>query len=265
MKIYEIYDEENNISVGALLYYEKERSCIIELCDGLDEWSAPLLFTSLVHRKEHTVLREISYLWVKERVIPSGRQNIESILKNHKLKEYREMDLLELAEGRCAQDSLCIRRLDHMPGYVRERAKKNIIECFFTENDKLLCFFADDSVKKVALNGFSEIDNFDKVLEDKRIRESVKVGTGGYSVIFDDSIEIPAWMLYEAGEAVPLSLKDFKMFAQNNIVDASEACDILKCSRQNLSYMVKAGDLNPVKANVKGNLYLKGDVIENMW
>lgn len=45
MKIYEIYDEENDMSLGILMYYEKSKGYVIELQSYLDEWSAPLLFS----------------------------------------------------------------------------------------------------------------------------------------------------------------------------------------------------------------------------
>ena len=48
MKIFEIIDAELELSMGVLLYYEKEKTCIIELQEYLDEWTAPLLFTSYV-------------------------------------------------------------------------------------------------------------------------------------------------------------------------------------------------------------------------
>ena len=70
MRIYEILDSENEMSVGILQYYEKEQTYIIELQEYLDEWSAPLLFTSYVKKNIYTIPREISFLWVKERVIP---------------------------------------------------------------------------------------------------------------------------------------------------------------------------------------------------
>ena len=41
----------------------------------------------------------------------------------------------------------------------------------------------------------------------------------------------------------------------------TEACDSLQCSRQNLAYMVKKEQIDPIKEDVKGNLYLKGDVL----
>ena len=50
MKSYEILDEANYINIGVLLYYEKVKEFIIELNDSLDEWTAPLLFTSFVIR-----------------------------------------------------------------------------------------------------------------------------------------------------------------------------------------------------------------------
>ena len=52
MKIFQIIDEENALLAGILLYYEKAKTCIIELPEYLDEWTAPLLssvysFTSI--------------------------------------------------------------------------------------------------------------------------------------------------------------------------------------------------------------------------
>ena len=64
---------------------------------------------------------------------------------------------------------------------------------------------------------------------------------------------------------IPLSQDDFICFAKNNLLDTTECCEVLDCSRQNISYMVKRGQLEEVKANVKGNLYQKGDVLKNMW
>ena len=38
MRAYEIYDEENQLDIGVLLYYEKRKVYIIELRSELDEW-----------------------------------------------------------------------------------------------------------------------------------------------------------------------------------------------------------------------------------
>lgn len=157
-----------------LFYYEKEKNCIVELPEYLDEWTAPLLFTSYVKRKIYTIPRGISSLWVKERVIPSGRQNIKDILAQHHLQSYDEMKFLEISEGRCSQDNLYIKKIDELPDFVIKRQQKNIL-------------------------------------------------------------------------------------------DTTESCSMLECSRQNISYMVSQGQLAPVKEEVRGNLYLKGDVLRTMW
>lgn len=101
MKSYAIYDEDldRKTPIGYLFYYEKAKEFIIELCRDLDEWSAPLLFQGLVHRGIYTIPHEAARMWVEERVIPSGRQNIGSILKNHKMQSYNEMALLSLSKG----------------------------------------------------------------------------------------------------------------------------------------------------------------------
>lgn len=265
MKIFEIIDEENKISVGVLLYYEKEGTYIIELQEYLDEWNAPLLFTGYVKKQIYTIPRDISKLWVMGRIIPSGRQNIGDILNCHKLKEYDEMKFLEISQGRCCQDSMYINRLDELPEYVKRRRKKNLMDCVLIGGNKLLCFFANDTVMKVDLTKLTHIDDMDKILCNDALYNSGKVGTGGCFVTFNDSIDIPAWELYQAGETINLTLDDFMAFAKHNILDTTDACKSMECSRQNISYMVKQNQLTPVREDVKGNLYLKGDVLKNKW
>lgn len=38
-----------------------------------------------------------------------------------------------------------------------------------------------------------------------------------------------------------------------------------RCTRQNISYIVKREQLPVLKHGVNGNLYLKGDVEKNLW
>ena len=120
-------------------------------------------------------------------------------------------------------------------------------------------------VKKIDLLEIQSVTGVDKVLRHESLYRSCQVGTGGYSITFDDSIDIPAWILYDVGVTIPLSQDDFIRFAKNNLLDTTECCEVLDCSRQNISYMVKRGQIEEVKANVKGNLYQKGDVLKNMW
>ena len=140
MKAYEIRESASETSIGVLLYYEQKKTSIIELDDTLDEWTAPLLFSGFVKSGVFTIPRDISLAWIRERVIPSGRQNINSILHRHKLKEYDEMNLLELSEGKCSQDSLYIRKTDELPIYVSERMKHNLADVTLLNENTLLCY-----------------------------------------------------------------------------------------------------------------------------
>ena len=263
MKTYEIYDQENDLSIGVLLCYEKEKSFVIELAPDLDEWTAPLLLTALVKHGVYTIPRDISLLWVKGRVVPSERQNIQAILSAHKLKEYDEMKLLEITEGRCPQDSMIIRKIDSLPGYVTERRKKNLTDCLVSNHDYWICFFADDTVRKVS---FLKLwSNEELQLPDKpELLRSAKVGTDGYCVTLDDTYDIPASVLYETGTLIPLRPDDFTSYVTNNVLDTSQSCELLECSRQNLSYLIKQGQLQPIREEVKGSLFRKGDILRKM-
>lgn len=265
MKAYEIWDGENNRSIGILQYYEKEKNYIIELQEDLDEWTAPLLFTSFVCRGIYTIPRQESFLWVKERVIPSGRQNIGDILSNHKIMEYDEQKILEISRGKCSQDSLYIKKIDRLPAYVIERRKRNLVDCCMCAENEILCFFADDMVKKFSLEQIKNIDGIDKVMKNQLLFESGKVGTGGYCLTFNESIDVAANLLYEMVEDLPLRKKDFEAFVEKNVWDTSETCKALDCTRQNVSYLLNKNELTPIKKDVKGNLYLKGAVLKQRW
>ncbi len=89
--------------------------------------------------------------------------------------------------------------------------------------------------------------------------------SSGSFITFKDSIDIPAATLYSKGIPVPLSANDFLSFVRHNLLDTSDCCEVLECSRQNISYLVRHDMLHPLKEEVRGNLYMKGDVIRNSW
>ena len=265
MKLYELIDEELNRSLGMLLYFEKEKTFLIELKDNLDEWTAPLLFTSFVKRGIYTIPRDACLLWVRERIIPRDRQNIQAILKNHRLKEYDEMALLALSKGRCAQDSICIEKRETLPNYIERRMQKNLTGMFPSGDRTTLCFFADDTTRRVDLRKLISIDGVDKILNNELLFQSGKIGAAGYYATFNDSIDIPASVLYANGKKLPVTKNDFISFVKNNVLDTKETGVLLGCSRQNISYMIRQNQLSPVKNDVMGNLYLKEDVLKNTW
>ncbi len=264
MKSYDISGGDRT-SVGVLLYFEKEKTFIVELKETLDEWTAPLLFAAYVKKGMFTMPRDMSLAWVRGRIVPSDRQNIGAILRNHKLKEYDEDKLLELSDGRCSQDDLVVRRTDRLPVYVSRRMARNVTDVMPFGESSLLCFFADDSVRKIELSELKKVAQTEKILRNRELFLSGRVGAGGYYVTFDDTIDIPASVLYRAGIKIPLSGKDFDLYVQRNTLDTSEACQTLSCTRQNLSYLVKQGQLKPVKESACGSLYRKGDILKTRW
>ncbi|HDR8058666.1 TPA: DNA-binding protein [Bacillus cereus] len=56
---------------------------------------------------------------------------------------------------------------------------------------------------------------------------------------------------------------DLIRFIQNEIVNTSEALEILGCSRQNLSYMVQTEKVKPIKEMSRDRLYLKEDILKS--
>ena len=265
MKNYAIYDEqlERVEPIGYLFYYEKAQSFVIELSEELDEWQAPLLFQGFVKKGIYTIPKDISLMWVRERIIPSGRQNIGEILKTHKLKEYSEMAMLSLAMGRSSQDACYIKevREQDIPEYIKIRWQSNVIECFPTERGGIICMFRDNTVRMVHLEKLlGKYKELIHVIKKKELRESIQVGVGGYSVSFNESIDVAALDLKEIGEFLPLQASDFYEFVQKNILDTTNACFMIDCSRQNLSYLVREKRLTPIKQGTKENLYTKGEI-----
>ncbi len=209
--------------------------------------------------------RQIALLWVRERIIPSGRQNIGQILTNHKLAGYDEMTFLEIADGRCSQDSIFIRKIDNLPRYALSSRKQNLTDVTLLDGKALLCFFADGTTKKITLSKLPYIEGLDKVINNDLLFNSCTLGTDGYYITFNNSIDFPSWFLYKEGIRIPLIHSDFLSFAKGNLLDTTASCNILECSRQNLAYLTKQDYLQPVKENVKSNLYLKSDVLRQRW
>lgn len=265
MKNYAIYDEqlERSEPIGYLFYYEKAREFIIELASDIDEWQAPLLFQGSVKRGSYTIPKEVALMWVQERVIPSGRQNIGEILRTHKLKEYSEISMLSLSKGRSSQDFCYLKEVNEedIPENIRQRWLGNVIECFPTETGDIVCLFQDNTARLVHLDKLiSKYTELTHVLNHRELLESVQVGVGGYSISFNESIEISASDLKETGDLLPLKASDFYSFVQKNVIDTTNACLMIECTRQNLSYLVKEKRVTPIIQGTKENLYTKGEI-----
>lgn len=270
MKIFAVRDEsaETQKDLAYLLYYEIEKRFFIELPDNADLWETPLLLDSFVKRGEKTVNSYWSRIWVEQRIIPPDRQNLGEILRDNGLKEYDEYELLMLAMGRCAQDNYYLVPLteNDLPRNILKRFETLIEDVLVLEGFSLLIFFRNGVVRKCDLRSYFEnTASFNILLKRPEYFETVQIQTGGHAVAWDVNLTITAGALYRMGKKVPLSLTDFKNFAAQRLVNASEAAEILNCSRQNIMDLTRRGKLHPVKSSDKNTLYLKSEVQQRNW
>ena len=102
----------NRVIGEFIVVYEDsgERRLIVKLKDGLSIDDVPFDF-SREYLEGQRVLDNTKWVWsfVKTRVFPSGRQNIEAILEKLNLEKYDELDIFLAMNGRFTQDNFSIR------------------------------------------------------------------------------------------------------------------------------------------------------------
>ena len=270
MKVFAVKDEADvsATTLAWLIYYETEKRFYVELPDDADPWETPLLLSSFLKRGERTVNAYWSQLWVRQRIVPQDRQNLGQILRDNGLEAYDEFELLMLAEGRCAQDDyyLVPIRDNELPDYFAARFAKKVEDVVPLAEKRLLLFFRDGLVKRCDLRPLLEKDgSFAPLLYNDVLFRAVSVQTGGYGVCWGENLEVADSLLYVRGEAVPLSLGDFRSFVENRVINTAEAAELLECSRQNIDDLVRRGKLRPVKATPKNKLFLKGEITQRKW
>ena len=268
MKIFAIREDGAQKDLAYLLYYEAAKKFYIELPENADPWDTPLLLSSFAKKGETSVNSYWSREWVRQRIVPTDRQNITQLLRENKLKQYDEFDLLMLSMGRCAQDDYYLTPVEEsqLPKKVRNRFLKKLEDIVPLENYCLLAFFRDGVVKKCDLKSWlEEHSEFGVLLKKEALFQSVQLQTGGYGVTWDVNLNIDDKTLYKLGKTIPLSLPDFRSFIVNRVVNSAEAAELLGCSRQNIDDLAKRGKLQPIKSSEKNTLYLKSEVLKRNW
>lgn len=88
---------------------------------------------------------------------------------------------------------------------------------------------------------------------------------GGFEINWNDIVCIHVDKLRKNGRRVDIPFHYFERFAKQNLINTSDVCETLNCSRQNVDDMVKRKRLNPVQTSAKNKVFLKRDVDEKMW
>ena len=185
------------------------------------------------------------------------------MLKENGLKEYDEFQLLMLAKGRCAQDDCWLEEISatELPSLLTERWQTKIEDIVPLQGSRLLIFFRCGEVRiadmKTLLSGHAECAPY--LAQESRFN-TVEVQPDGYGVMWSERATISDQELYMHSETVPLSLDDFIGFVRHRVISASEACQMLDCSRQNIDDLMKRGKLHPIRKDAKYKLFLRSEV-----
>ena len=270
MKIFAIRDSLDSApkDLAYLLYYEIEKLFYIELPDQADPWETPLLLSTFAKRGECSINSYWSKVWVQQRIIPTDRQNISTILRDNGLKEYDEYTLLMLSMGRCAQDDYYLVPLEEglLPATLRERFGRRIEDIVPLDPYALLVFFRDGCVRRCELSDyFAARKQFQILLTRPDLFPTAQIQTGGHGVKWDVHLTISDSQLYEMGTPVPLGLSDFRNYVIQRVVNSAEAAELLNCSRQNIDDLTRRGKLHPIKSSGKNTLYLKSEILKRNW
>jgi hypothetical protein len=267
MRVFAIKDDSlsRDAILGYLIYYELPKAFYIELPEDADLWETPLLLSSFVKRGQHSVSSYWSRLWVQQRIIPQDRQNIGQVLKENGLKEYDEFQLLMLTMGRCAQDDCWLEEVSasELPALLYERWQTKIEDVVPIQDARLLIFFRNGEVRIADINALSSDhpECIPYLAQESRFN-AVEVQPDGYGVMWSDRAMISDRELHEHSESVPLTLDDFIGFVRHRVVSASEACQLLDCSRQNVDDLMKRDKLHPIRKDTKYKLFLRNEVIQ---
>ena len=280
MKIFAIRDASlsKDRDLAWLLYYPAADEFHIEICDGVDEWDAPLLISSFVRRGKKSLDPDSSRLWAELRIIPPDRQNLGMILRDNGLDSYDPFRLLVLARGRCAQDDCFLVPLkeNRLPEDLKRRLAETIVSFLpahpspgpETGSSDLFFFFRDGMIRRISDTDLSaEEDLQQKQVERLSLyRDSMSrlsVTAGGHDVRIREGGFLSAKELREKGRILPLTQEDLHTYIQRNVIDTATATDLLHCTRQNIQDLVRRGKLQPVMTLKNNFLFMKEEILRS--
>ena len=239
----------SDVTVGFLFYIERAKRFYAELPSNLGKWDVPAMFYGQVGHRNHSINHELALKWVRQRIVPAERQNISSILRENKLKEYDEYRLLVLSAGRCAQDDQYIARteVDDLPDDIRSRLETNVRDIMTLSGRTAIVFFCDGSARTVDIGKLTKGDIvFKNVMDKDDVFHRAKVSPGGFGIEWDRDRFIGARRLYTAGKKSEISYDDILRFARSRLSDTSSVMGELGVSRQYVDQLVKQDKLHPI-------------------
>ncbi len=264
MIVFEIHDKaQKNRNLGYLFYYEHSKRFFTELSEETDEWSCPFIFAGHVKKGIYSIDSVWSGKFVNQRIIPADRQNLGAILKENGLKEYDELKLLLLSEGRCAQDEIYLVRTaeDDISDEIRSRRGRKTLDVMALEDYKALVFFKDGKSVTADIKRLCGNDRaYGNILCNKDIFQNVRVSPGGNGIEWGEERFLSAELVRKAGKPAALSHNDIVGFIKERLSDTAETANMINCSRQYVKQLVDQERLTPLRKGANFNLFLKSEI-----
>lgn len=269
MKLFALRDEANE-EAGILAYlewYVSPRTFFIEVSPEVDLWDLPFILFEHHKRGVLTINAKWSSVWVSSRVVPPERQNIAEVLRANGLDEYDEGRLLELSEGRCAQDAcyLVPATTDSLPAWYQARQAGRLFDACALDGLRIAAGFRDGRTVVCDMRPLIGTKReFGRVVREEGVFRRMLIQPGGHGVRWGDSLLVSAEELSSQGEPTPLRAGDLAAAMGQLLCDTAEAAALLGCSRQNISDLVRRGRLTPVRSTTHTMLFLRGDILARM-
>lgn len=264
MKVCKIVDEyRGDAAIAYLFYFEKSGVYSIELSGELSAREAPIFFDSFIERGVYTVDQHFSRRWVESRIVPRDRQNLGMILRENGLNEYDPFRLLMLAEGRCSQDDCAVFpvREAALPKWVLDRRAEKVSFVKPLGNWELLIIYNDGSIWRTDAEELLDANRRTRyILARPDKQKDARIVPGGDGVEWSDGVFLTAAELRGRGTKIPLSEEELEAVIKSYVVDTSDICCELDCSRQYVSKLVRENGLEEFKATGGSRLFARREL-----
>ena len=193
------------------------------------------------------------------------RQNLGEVLRENGLSDYDELRLLELTEGRCSQDAcyLVPRALGELPTWYAERTSQRLRDVFALSDFRLMALFRSGEVVWLSARELlADRRVFARILQDEEVFRRAALQAGGHGVRWGEQLALSSEELLRAGHPLPLSAEDVALVARQALCGTAEVMQVLGCTRQNVSDLVRRGRLSSYKVDGRMQLFLRSDVLD---
>ena len=113
LKNFVLYDGNlDNRQVGVFSYDAEKKQFAMSIDNSISIDDLPLSLEILVHKGNYQVGHDDALRWVRGRICPPGRHNINEILSGINLKEYDEFELIAATGAKCDKDEVYMLEID---------------------------------------------------------------------------------------------------------------------------------------------------------